>query len=52
MFFMLRVVKHRQWQSWWCPIPGDTQLGLDGALSTDGAVGLPAHCRGLEQMAF
>jgi len=23
-----------------------------GALSTDGAVGAPVHCRGLDQMAF
>jgi len=28
------------------------RVRLDGALSTDAAVGVPAHCRGLEKMAF
>ena len=28
------------------------KVRLDGAVSTDGAVGIPVHCRGLDQMAF
>lgn len=34
-------------ERWQCPIPGDSQVRLDGALSPDGAVGDPAHCRAL-----
>jgi len=30
-------------ERWWCPIPADTQGQAGGALSTDGAVGVPAH---------
>jgi len=30
----------------------DAQVRLDGALSTDRAVGVPAHCRQCNQMAF
>jgi len=30
-----------------CPVPGDTQGQSGRALSTDGAVGVPAHCRGV-----
>jgi len=29
-----------------------TKFRLDGALSTDGAVGVPVHCRGWDPMAF
>mgnify|MGYP001857466323 FL=1 len=32
-------------ERWWCPIPGGTPVRLVGALSTDGAVGVPIHCR-------
>ena len=28
------------------------KVRLDGAVSTDGAVGVPVHCKGLEWMAF
>ena len=28
------------------------KVGLDGAVSTDGAVGVPVHCREWDQMAF
>jgi len=28
------------------------KVRLDGAVSTDGAVGVPVHCRGLDWMAF
>ena len=28
------------------------KVRLDGTVSTDGAVGVPMHCRGLEWMAF
>ena len=28
------------------------KVRLDGALSTDGAVGVPAHCRQLDLVAF
>ena len=28
------------------------KVRLDGAVSTDGAVGIPVHCRGLDWMAF
>jgi len=28
------------------------KVGLDGALSTDGAVGVPAQCREWDQMAL
>ena len=28
------------------------KVRLDGALSTDGAVGVPFHCRELDRMAF
>ena len=31
---------------------GDLQVRLEGALSTDGAVGVPVHCREWDQMAF
>ena len=34
------------------PIPADTRGQAGGALSTDGAVGVPVHCRELDQMAF
>ena len=37
---------------WWCPIPAGTQGQAGGALSTDGAVGVSVHCRGLDLMAF
>ena len=30
---------------WWCPIPADSQGQAGWALSTDGAVGVPAQCR-------
>jgi len=33
----------------WCPIPADPEGRRDGALSTDGAVGVPVHCRGIER---
>ena len=35
-------------QRWWCSIPADTDSQAGGALSTDGSVGVPVHCRGLE----
>ena len=35
-----------------CPISGDSQGQAGGALSTDGAVGVPVHCREWDQMAF
>jgi len=34
------------------PIPADSQGQAGGALSTDGAVGVPVHCRELDLMAF
>jgi len=33
-------------ERWWCPIPADAQGQAGWALSTDGAVGVPVHCRG------
>ena len=33
------------------PIPADTQCQAGGALSSDGAVGVCAHCWDLDQMA-
>ena len=33
-------------------VHGDTQRQAGSALSTDGAVGVPAHCRELDQMDF
>jgi len=34
------------------PIPADSQGQAGGALSTDGAVGVPVHCREWDLMAF
>ena len=31
----------------WSPIPADSQAQAGCALSTDGAVGVPVHCRGV-----
>ena len=50
----IKVMRH------WHRLPRDEVAALSlqtlrsgwGALSTDGAVGVPAHCRGLDQMAF
>ena len=39
-------------EMWWCSVPADTQGQAGAALSTDGAVGVPAHCKGLDLMAF
>ena len=36
----------------WCPIPAGSQGEAVGALSTDGAVGVPVHCREWDQLAF
>ena len=54
-FLTIRVVRH------WHRLPRDVVVALslqmpkvmlDGALSTDGAVSVPAHCREWEEMAF
>jgi len=39
-------------ERWWCQIPVDSQGQAGWALSTDGAVSVPAHCREWEEMAF
>ena len=36
----------------WCPIPADSQSRAGWALSTDGAVGVPVHCREWDLVAF
>ena len=55
MFFTVRVVKH------WRRLPREVvdapslqilRVRLDGALSTDGAVGVPFQCRELNKMTF
>ena len=49
--FMIGVVRQRHRDEVGAPSLQALRSGW-GALSTDGAVGVPAHCRGLGQMAF
>ena len=39
-------------ERWRCPVPADSQGQAGGALSTDGAVVVPAHRREWDQMTF
>ena len=51
--FILRAVRHCTGcpERWWCPI-SETAKVRGWALSTDGAVGVPVHCREGDQMAL
>ena len=53
-FFTVRAVRHCTGcpERWWCPIPADSQGQAGGTLSTDGAVGVPVHCRERDLTAF
>ena len=44
--------QHRLPREWWMPHPWRHSGQAGWALSTDGAVGVSAHCRGLDQKAF
>ena len=47
-FVTIEAVKHCTGcpEGQWCPVPTDPQGEAGRALSTDGAVGVPVHCRG------
>ena len=48
-FLTIRAARHCTGcpERWWCPFSADTHGQLDGAVSADGAVGVPVHCRGV-----
>ena len=51
-FFLLRVVRQAVQRGGGAPSLQTAKVRLHSALSTDGAVGVPDHCREWEQMAF